>query len=106
MDRTKEQVIRDIIGEVYHCCYVGKLKIKKLKPVGYELIIALDMEEKPIHIAAQLHWEDFLKFIRQELRDRHLHSASYYTGYKIDIVNDKRRINRENQWGYSRIGLS
>lgn len=95
MNIKYDQVIRDLIYKVYGKCYIGKLKIKHLQPVGYELLLMLDCDEKPLHIAAQLQWNEFLEFIEKELRIRHLHTTSYYTGYKIDEY-DERRINCRN----------
>lgn len=80
-----DQAIREIIFKVYDKCYIGKLKVKPLcGTVGYDLLLALDCEEKPIHIAAELEWNAFCKFIEEELRKRHLHTTSYYTGYKYE----------------------
>lgn len=85
MDITLDQAIRELIFKVYGECYIGKLKIKQLDHGGYDLILGLDVDEKPLHIAADYEWNDFLKYIEQELRSRHLHTTKYYTGYKIDI---------------------
>lgn len=101
-----DRVIRELIYKVYGELYIGKLKVKKLDTGGYDLILGLDVDEKPLHIAADLEWEEFLKYLEQELRSRHLHTTKYYTGYKIDIPNDKRRINRGNQQSHYGISIS
>ncbi len=82
MDTELDQAIRELICTVYDVHYIGKLKVTKM-PTGYELMIAFDVEEKPLRIYADLEWEDFLVFIEKELRARHFHSAHYYTGYRI-----------------------
>lgn len=93
---TLDQAIRDLIFNTYGVCYTGRLRVKHLLTGGYELIMYFDVEEKPIRIYADLPWDKFLEFIKQELRNRHWHSTKYYTGYKIDFPYDKGRINRRN----------
>jgi hypothetical protein len=51
MDITK-QVILDAIEEVYKKRYVGTLKITKLKPVGYNIRLGMNNDDKPINISA------------------------------------------------------
>ena len=60
-----------------------------MQPCGYEVILGLDTIEKPLHIAAELPWEEFLKFMEEELRKRHLHTTEYYTGYKFDFYDER-----------------
>lgn len=81
MEQLK-QAILESIGEIYKKCYIGPLKIAKLKAGGYDVAIGLDCEEKPIHIAAQLGWDDFLKYFKQEIRKARLSDSHFYTGYK------------------------
>lgn len=98
-DTKLEAAIRELICKVYGFAYIGKLKVAELEYGGYEVNITLGIEDQPLHISAQLEWEDFLKFIEKELRSRHLHSAKYYTGYKIDAY-EQRRTNRVNKQCY------
>jgi hypothetical protein len=49
-----KQAILEAITEVYKKCYLGNLKITKLKPCGYDVALGLDCDEKPFHIAASL----------------------------------------------------
>jgi hypothetical protein len=51
MDITK-QVILDAIEEVYKKRYVGTLKITKLTPVGYNIRLGMNNDDKPINISA------------------------------------------------------
>lgn len=81
MEQLK-QAILESIGEIYKKCYIGPLKITKFKSGGYDVAIGLDCEEKPIHIAAQLEWNDFLKYFKQEIRKARLSDSHFYTGYK------------------------
>lgn len=80
-----EDAIRQIIYELYDCVYTGKLRVKPLDPVGYEMTMELQSDERPLHLAAQLEKEDFLNFIREELRKSHFNSDHFYTGYKYDL---------------------
>ena len=77
-----EQAILDIICKRYRSKYVGPLKITELPGGGWDVAICLMNEEKPLHIAAQLEWDDFLKYFDEEIRKRHLHHTHYYTGYQ------------------------
>ena len=90
MDTILDQAIRDLIFKVYGKCYIGKLKVKELNPVGYDVIIGLDREEYPLHIMAEYQWDKFLTFIEKELRQRHLQTTEYYKGYKIDPYEERR----------------
>lgn len=76
------QAILVLIGEVYNKCYIGNLKITKLDPIGYDVSLGLDCDERPLHIAASLEWEDFLIYFKEELRKARLTSSNYYTGYQ------------------------
>lgn len=82
MDITK-QVILDAIEEVYKKRYVGTLKITKLKPMGYNIRLGMNNDDKPINISAQLEGENFLKFFKQELRDRGWNTIHWFLGYKV-----------------------
>lgn len=92
METQLDQAIQEIICKVYKAKYTGSLKVKHIEPEGYEVIMGLGVDEKPLRIFAQLPFDKFLIFIEKELRDRHLHSTSYYTGYK----NDQGRTYRIN----------
>ena len=94
MTRTElEQVIRDYILDIYKKEYKGNIYIKKLNTVGYSIQIELSMRNKPITIYAELEDKPFLKFLRQELKDKRF-NLIYYG--KLDLVNkyDCNPINR------------
>lgn len=84
---TLKQAILDIIGELYKKCYIGPLKIVPLRTIGWDVQLGLDNDERPIHIAAELEGDDFLKYFRQEMRLRHLNDIHFYTGYKYDAFD-------------------
>jgi len=39
--------------------------------------------EKPIHFIYEGEKEDFLKAVAKDLRERHLDTVKYFTGYKV-----------------------
>lgn len=88
-----EQVIRDYILDIYKKEYKGNIYIKKLNPVGYSIQLELSMRNKPIIIYAELEDKPFLKFLKQELKDKRF-NLIYYG--KLDLVNkyDCNPINR------------
>lgn len=88
-----EQVIRDYFRDFYNKEYLGKIYIQSLNPVGYSIQLELGMRNKPITIYAELDDEPFLKFLKQELRDKRF-NLIYYG--KLDIRNeyDCNPINR------------
>ena len=82
MDIT-EQVILDAIEEVYNKRYVGTLKVTKIKPFGYNVRLGMNNDDKPINISAQLEGEKFLKFFKEELRNRSWNHIKWFLGYKV-----------------------
>lgn len=79
----KNEILK-LICEVYGVKYIGKLHVNELHPIGYEVTMELQSDEKPLYISAELEKDEFLKFFKEELRNRHLHSDEFYTGFKID----------------------
>ena len=88
-----EQVIRDYILDIYKKEYTGKIYVKKLDPVGYYIQLELSMRNKPMTIYAELGDKAFLKFLRQELKDKRF-NLIYYG--RLDLVNkyDCNPVNR------------
>lgn len=82
-----EQVIIDLIKEIYCSNYISKLKVKELKDnnkvIGYHLELGMNNNEVPININKEGDEKDFIKCIREELRLRHLNSTRYSIGYKV-----------------------
>lgn len=72
-----EQVIQDYFRDIYHKRYLGKLDIEKLEPVGYCIKLGMDHPNQPITIYAELEDEKFLKFLKQELKDRRFNLVYY-----------------------------
>lgn len=86
------QVIHEYFKELYKKEYVGRLKIEDLHPVGYKVSFYLGNIEYPLVIAADLPDEEFLPFIKEEIRSRKLHRVKHYR-----TTYDGSRINRQNR---------
>ena len=82
-----EQVILEAVQDIYHKKYVGKLEVRQLSK-GYQLLMWFNKPEAPITISAECSAENFIKFIRKELRERHFELVQYFTGYKYDPKDD------------------
>ena len=82
MDELKEMLIC-IIEEVYQKKYIGKLQVERLNPIGLVVKLGLNVEEKPIVIAADLEDNKFLDYFKKEVRERHLHTTKYFLGDQL-----------------------
>ena len=103
-----EQAIHDYILTIYHKEYIGKLEITKLNPIGYCVKLGMDISDQPITIYAELEDEKYLKFLKQELKDRRF-NLSYFGKLSLKYpyecnpintecnCNDERGINRKNR---------
>ena len=81
-EQELEVAILDIVQDLYHKKYVGKLKVIG-HPFGYQLKMWLNKPEAPItFITDSTDPETFLCHIKDELQKRHLELVEYYTGYK------------------------
>lgn len=78
-----KQVILDYIRELYKMEYIGGLEITNLDPVGYKISFNFDKSEMPLVIIADLPDEEFLPFIKEELRSRKLHRVKYFGATKL-----------------------
>lgn len=82
-----EVAIRDLFKQIYHKEYVAKLKLKELQTAegthrGYKLTLGMNNIDKPLIISFEGGEVAYLKFLRQELRDRRLGDTHYFLGYK------------------------
>ena len=69
--------ILNLIEELYCKKYIGKIEIEKL-PVGYSTKFWLD-KNNPTTISAEIdNEENFLQFMRDELKNRYWHHNTYY----------------------------
>ena len=63
--------------------FIGKLTIEDLEPEGYKVQINLDNSENPITLMADLPDDEFLCFVKEELRSRKLHRLEHFKLQKI-----------------------
>lgn len=83
-----KQVILDYIRELYEREYVGGLDIEYLDPTGYKVSFYLNRGEYPLSIITDLSEEEFLPFIKEELRSRKLHKTKYFSATKLPPENN------------------
>ena len=79
--------IRDIIRSQHNREFIGKIIIKDLKPEGYSVGFEV-IQDRPLCISATLPDEEFLKFMKQELRNKAFIFARYY---ETVLVPDSNR---------------
>ena len=77
------QVIREYMRELYEMEFVGEIKIEDLEPVGYKVAFNFNKSENPVVIIADLPDEEFLPFIKEEIRSRKFHKVKYYSASKL-----------------------
>ena len=97
-----KQAILDCIRQLYKMEFIGEIKIEDLDPVGYKVSLNLDRSENPLVLIADLPDEEFLDFIREEIRSRKLHKVKHYLATKvpgntINICNERERTCRQNE---------
>ena len=68
---------------IYKADFIGKIDIEDLEPVGYKVSFYLDNPEYPLVIIADLPDEEFISFIKKELRIRKLIDTKYYKTIKL-----------------------
>jgi len=74
--------ILSLIEDTYKKKYIGTIKVKKLKPIGWRVRLGMNNDDKPLYITAELPDNKFLKFFRLELLDRNWDCSEYFEGYK------------------------
>lgn len=63
--------------------FVGTIKIEDLDPIGYKVSLNLDRSENPLVLIADLPDDEFLEFMREEIRSRKLHKVKHYLASKV-----------------------
>lgn len=86
------QAIREYMNIIYDAEFIGRIKIEDLDPVGYKVSFYLDSPEHPFVLIADLPDEEFLPFIKEELRKSKLVKTKYYK--TIKLYPEKPRICR------------
>lgn len=69
--------IHDIIRCLHNKVFTGKIIIKDLEPCGYSIGFEI-IQYRPLYISATLPDDEFLKFMKQELRNKAFLFAKYY----------------------------
>lgn len=67
----------------YKMEFLGDIKIEDLDPVGYIVSFNFNKTENPVVIIADLPDEEFLNFIKEEIRRRSFHKTKYYNTFKL-----------------------
>ena len=83
------QVIREYMRELYEMEFVGEIKIEDLEPVGYKVSFNFNRSENPVVIIADLPDEEFLPFIKEEIRSRKFQRVQYFGAYKLPPENSR-----------------
>lgn len=78
-----KQVILGYIRELYNREYIGQLDIEALNPIGYKVSFNFAKANNPLVIISDLPDEEFLSFIKKELRNKKLHGTEYYKITKL-----------------------
>lgn len=79
--------IQDIIKSQHNREFTGKIIVKDLEPEGYSVGFEV-IQYRPVYISATLPDEEFLEYMRQELRNKAFIFARYY---ETTIVPDSNR---------------
>lgn len=77
MEEELEQVIREYLENITKSKYLGKLKVTKVNPVGYQLSLGLNTPLQPIVIYAELEAEQFLEYVKEYLKAMNLGRIQY-----------------------------
>ena len=85
--------------------FIGRINITDLEPQGYKVALNLDGSENPLVIIADLPDEEFLPFIKEELRSRKLQRVKYYNATKLppeqhNLCYEREGIDRQDKRGY------
>ncbi len=82
LNELRKQILC-LFEEQYKKRYTGHIWIKELQPVGYEVKLGINNDDKPLVISAELPYNQFLQFIKKEIHDRRMDFVKYFMGYKI-----------------------
>lgn len=71
--------------DLYRVEFTGDIKIENLDPVGYAVSFNFNKSENPVVIMADFPDEEFLPFIKEEIRKRKFHRTKYYNTRKLYV---------------------
>ena len=69
--------------ELYEVEFTGDIKIEDLDPVGYKVSFNFNRSENPVVIISDLPDDEFLPFIKEEIRNRKFQRVSYFKATKL-----------------------
>lgn len=83
-----EQAILESFITINKVKYIGRIKVIEHKDHdGYTLVLGLNNNEKELTMSCDGTAEQFLSFIRKEIRERQLCRVDYYSGYQVKPDN-------------------
>lgn len=99
-----KQAIRDFCKCLYKAEFIGRIDVIDLDPTGYRVDIYVNRSECPISIISDLQDNEFLEYLKNELRVRNLVKFGHTNVLKILPENyyDRIGVNRKNRLGYLR----
>ena len=84
-EQELEQVIQGYLLDIYKAKYIGKLKVKKLLPFGYQVSLGMNTPECPYIIYAEL----YIRLSKRNCIKRRIRYAKFnrclQVRYKIQI---------------------
>lgn len=78
-----KQAILDYIRDLYKMEFIGIIKIESLYPEGYKVSFNFNNSENPLVIISDLPDEEFLKYIKEEIRCRKFLKTKYFKTTKL-----------------------
>lgn len=78
--------IQDIIRCLHNREFTGKITVKDLEPKGYSVGFEV-IQYRPLYISATLPDEEFLEYMKQELRNKAFIFARYYETTLVSELN-------------------
>ena len=79
---SKEEIntrIRQLIEELYDCCYTRNITVDKLYPVGYKISLPMSCDETPFVVAIEAEGEKFFKYLKKALQESSLSTIKFFT---------------------------
>lgn len=88
-----ELAIKELIEQMYDCKYKGSIKVSELmhedpnywSPVhaGYKVEIGLNKQEKPIELAIDGNKQQFLDFVKSELKKNRYNYIEFFDAERL-----------------------
>lgn len=78
-----KRVILDYILDTYKMEFVGTIKIEDLNPQGYKVSLNFNNSENPLVLIADYPDEEFIQYIKNEIRSRKFQRTKYYKTTKL-----------------------